>query len=84
MQLFAALSWREFGWRLFGKLGVDFREKGAAVKMRRALQRNAYVTLLKINAMLLVRNGGSGPGGQRCWMVARMAVRESRLSECRS
>lgn len=50
----AILAWREFGWRLYGKLGVDYREKGAATKMRHALQRNAYVTVLKITAMLLV------------------------------
>ncbi|KAL4428326.1 hypothetical protein ABPG75_002415 [Micractinium tetrahymenae] len=50
----AVFAWREFGWRLYGKLGVDYREKGAAKKMRHALQRNAYVTILKITAMLLV------------------------------
>lgn len=55
LQIFAVLSWRQFGWRLYCKLGVDFREKGAAGKMRKALQRNAFVTLLKINAMFLVR-----------------------------
>lgn len=48
------MAWRQFGWRLYGKLGVDYREKGAAAKMRKALQRNAYVTLLKVNAVLLV------------------------------
>lgn len=51
------LAWRQFGWRLYGKLGVDYREKGAAMRMRKALQRNAYVTLLKVNVMLLVRCG---------------------------
>ncbi|PRW44254.1 3-phosphoshikimate 1-carboxyvinyltransferase isoform A [Chlorella sorokiniana] len=49
----AVLAWRQFGWRLYGKLGVDFREKGAASRMRKALQRNAYVTVLKINVMFL-------------------------------
>ncbi len=52
------LAWRQFGWRLYGKLGVDFREKGAASRMRKALQRNAYVTVLKINVMFLVRRCG--------------------------
>lgn len=49
------LAWRQFGWRLYGKIGCDFREKGAASRMRKALQRNAFVTVLKINAMFLVR-----------------------------
>lgn len=57
-QITAVLAWRQFGWRLYGKLGVDFREKGAASRMRKALQRNAYVTVLKINVMFLVRRCG--------------------------
>lgn len=32
LQVVAILAWREFGWRLYGKLGVDYREKGAAKK----------------------------------------------------
>jgi hypothetical protein len=32
MQIVAILAYREFGWRLYSKLGVDFREKGAADK----------------------------------------------------
>lgn len=62
LQICAVLSWRQFGWRLYGKLGVDFREKGAASRMRKALQRNAYVTLLKLNVMLLVSGMGAWTG----------------------
>ena len=30
LQILAVLAYRQFGWRLYSKLGVDFREKGAA------------------------------------------------------
>ena len=69
LQITALLAWRQFGWRLYGKLGVDFREKGAATRMRKALQRNAFVTVLKINVMFLVRMLFSGKAGC-CWGCA--------------
>ena len=31
-----------------------------------ALLRNGYITLLKINVMLLVGGGGGGGGGRQC------------------
>ena len=31
-QFVAVLAYRQFGWRLYSKLGVDFREKGASQK----------------------------------------------------
>ncbi|KAL4858866.1 Mitogen-activated protein kinase kinase kinase dlk-1 [Chlorella vulgaris] len=50
----AGMAYREFGWRLYSKLGVDYREKGAADKMRVAILRNSYATLLKVTTMLLL------------------------------
>ena len=32
LQFVAVLAYRQFGWRLYSKLGVDYREKGAAEK----------------------------------------------------
>lgn len=68
LQITALLAWRQFGWRLYGKLGVDFREKGAATRMRKALQRNAFITVLKINVMFLVRMLCAGKAGC-CWVL---------------
>ena len=50
-QFLAFLSWREFGWRLHSRLGVDFRKKGAEVRRRLYSYQDIYVTLIKLDFM---------------------------------
>jgi hypothetical protein len=48
------VSCRAFGWRLYSRLGVDFRRPGARKVMRVAFIANVFNTLLKFDFILLV------------------------------
>eukprot|EP00887_Chlorella_sp_A99_P004986 scaffold4.g4986.t1 len=50
---FAALSYRQFGWRLLSKLGVDHRRQGSELRWRMVMWRNAYSTVVKLSLMML-------------------------------
>lgn len=50
-QTLAFLSWRNFGWRLHSRLGVDFRKKGAEVRRRMYTYQDIYVTIFKLDFM---------------------------------
>ena len=53
--MLALLTWRDFGWRLHSRLGVDFRRKGA-IKRRHVYSAQAvFVTLIKFDVMWEVR-----------------------------
>lgn len=51
LQMLAFLSWRNFGWRLHSRLGVDFRKKGAEVRRRMYTYQDIYVTIFKLDFM---------------------------------
>ena len=50
-QLLALLTWRDFGWRLHSRLGVDFRRKGASERRRLHSAQAIFVTLVKFDVM---------------------------------
>ena len=45
------MTWRDFGWRLHSRLGVDFRKKGAEARRRLYSFQDIYVTLIKLDLM---------------------------------
>jgi len=50
-QVLAYMTWRDFGWRLHSRLGVDFRKKGAEARRRLYSFQDIYVTLIKLDLM---------------------------------
>ena len=52
--LLAALSYRQFGWRLYSQLGVDVRRRGASARWRAALLRHGFWTASKLDIMFLI------------------------------
>eukprot|EP00890_Picochlorum_soloecismus_P005201 jgi/Picsp_1/5682/NSC_03041-R1_protein kinase domain containing protein len=50
----ALISCRQFGWRLYSRLGVDFRRPDAKLVQRMALQANLFNTLIKLDFVFLV------------------------------
>jgi hypothetical protein len=52
--LLAALSYRQFGWRLYSQLGVDVRRRGASARWRAALLRHGFWTVSKLDIMFLI------------------------------
>ena len=49
--MLALLTWRDFGWRLHSRLGVDFRRKGASERRRLHSAQAIFVTLVKFDVM---------------------------------
>lgn len=47
----ALLTWRDFGWRLHSRLGVDFRRKGATERRHVYSAQAIFVTLVKFDVM---------------------------------
>jgi hypothetical protein len=45
------LTWRDFGWRLHSRLGVDFRRKGAIERRHVYSAQAVFVTLIKFDVM---------------------------------
>lgn len=54
MQVVALISCREFGWRLYSRLGIDFRRPGAKYIQRIALYANTFNTIMKLDFVFLV------------------------------
>lgn len=54
-QVLALLTWRDFGWRLHSRLGVDFRQRGARERRRLHSAQAVFVTLIKFDVMWEVR-----------------------------
>lgn len=54
VQVAALISCREFGWRLYSKVGVDYRQKGAAGLQHLALIANGFNALVKLDFAFLV------------------------------
>lgn len=54
MQITALISCRQFGWRLYSRLGVDFRRPDAKLVQRMALLANLFNTLVKLDFVFLV------------------------------
>lgn len=50
----AAVSARQFGWRLYSRLNVDHRNKGAESLQRLALVADAFNTLVKVDMAFIV------------------------------
>ena len=53
--MLALLTWRDFGWRLHSRLGVDFRRKGATQRRHVYSAQAVFVTLIKFDVMWEVR-----------------------------
>ena len=75
------MSYRQFGWRLLSKLGVDYRKQGSEKRMLLAVVQNAYTTCVKLDVLLLVRSEnwggmvlGAWCGGPRHLPHARRAA----------
>lgn len=58
-QVLALLTWRDFGWRLHSRLGVDFRRKGATERRHVYSAQAVFVTLVKFDVMWEVRASSS-------------------------
>ena len=54
--MLALLTWRDFGWRLHSRLGVDFRRKGATQRRHVYSAQAVFVTLIKFDVMWEVRH----------------------------
>ena len=52
--LAAGLACRQFGWRLYSRLGVDYRQKGADKLQRLALLAHSFNALVKLDFIFLV------------------------------
>ena len=52
--LVALLSCRQFGWRLYSRLGVDYRQKGADKLQRLAFVAHAFNALVKLDSIILI------------------------------
>jgi len=52
--LLALLSCRQFGWRLYSRLGVDYRQKGADKLQRLAFVAHAFNALVKLDCIFLI------------------------------
>ncbi|KAL4522997.1 hypothetical protein Ndes2526A_g07715 [Nannochloris sp. 'desiccata'] len=52
--LVALLSCRQFGWRLYSRLGVDYRQKGAEKLQRLAFVAHAFNALVKLDSIFLI------------------------------
>ena len=53
-QILAVFAYRQFGWRLLSKFGVDYRRRGSEGRMEMAMLRNTFFTAAKLNLMLAV------------------------------
>ena len=60
-QVLAMLTWRDFGWRLHSRLGVDFRHRGAKERGRVYSAQAVFVTLIKFDVMWEVRARPASP-----------------------
>lgn len=67
----ASLAYRQFGWRLYAKLGVDYRQRDAEGRARAGVLTNAFYALVKLDLMMLVRGvaGVRGAAGGRVFGV---------------
>ena len=59
-QVLALVTWRDFGWRLHSRLGVDFRRKGATERRHVYSAQAVFVTLVKFDVMWEVRKLAGG------------------------
>ena len=77
------MTWRDFGWRLHSRLGVDFRKKGAEARRRLYSFQDIYVTLIKLDLMCVAASCGryqslthaaarSTPFSMRCFTMFEM------------
>lgn len=55
MQLLALRTYLQFGWRIYGRLAVDYRKKDAQDRRRLYLGSCINSTVLKLDMQFLVR-----------------------------
>ncbi len=74
------MTWRDFGWRLHSRLGVDFRKKGAEARRRLYSFQDIYVTLIKLDLMCV----GALSGRVKSHICCCASPQLSRISERRT